>query len=58
MNKHIILPGVNINSRLVHLISDLFDVFQWISTLPYGDYFTLGANSRIPKAAGLTSFYK
>lgn len=58
INKHIILSGVNINSCLVHLISDLFSVIQWINVLPYGDYFTLEANTKIRKPASPTSHYK
>lgn len=58
INKHIILSGVNINSCLVHLISDLFSVIQWINVLPYGDYFTLEANTKIRKPASPTSHYR
>ena len=52
------MSGVNINSYLVHLISDLFNVFQWINVIIYGNYFTLKGNTRIWKPVLPTSYYK
>lgn len=56
--RYSFLSGVHINSYLVHLISDVFNVFQWINVIFYDNCFTLEGNTRIWKPVIPTSYYK